>query len=108
MDDIFLTPDVTVDLTIRTSRSEDGNGVMRFTIEDGGPYKLRTATGREYGRIQQAYYKQDLDASYKLLRDHLVEGVPEDKIESIHPDLVWILLAEVLKRSRLSEVQRGK
>lgn len=108
MDDIFLTPEATVSLSVRTIRSTDGNEVMRFSIEDGGPYQLRTATGREYGKIQNTYVKQDIDAAYALIRAHLVAGVPAEMIDKLHPDVVWLLLAETLKRSRMSEVQRGK
>lgn len=108
MDDIFLTPDATIQLTIRTKRSDDGFSRMSFEIEEGGPYHIRTATGREYGKIQQAYMREDVEAAYVLIRQHLVSGVPSDKIDALHPDIVWLLLAEVLKRSRVSEVQQGK
>ena len=108
MDDIFLTTDATFYISVKTIRSKDGNNVMRFAISDGGPYKLRTATGREYGKIQQAYIKQDIDTAYAMFADVVSSGIPEDKISKIHPDLVWLMLAEVLKRSRVTDEQRGK
>lgn len=106
MDDIFLSPDVTFGVTIKTQRNS--NGVPTFFVEDGGPYKLRTATGREYHRIQKAYYDQSAPEAYSLLALFCSDGIPKDKIESVHPDCVWAILLEVLKRSRLTEVQAGK
>ena len=50
MDPPFLTPESTLDISIRTTFSEFGAPI--FTVEDGGPYRLRTATGREFARIQ--------------------------------------------------------
>ena len=106
MDPIFLTPDVTVNVSIKTSFSE--YGAPFFTIEDGGPYEIRTATGREFARIQQAIGKSDIDAGYAMLPAFLVGGVDKDKICQLHPDVVWAVLVEVLKRSRVSEADAGK
>lgn len=107
MDPIFLTPDTTVEISIRSEIIE-GTNVARYTIEDGGPYKIRTATGREYAAVQQAYAKQDIGEAYALLRKFLVAGVPAEMFERLHPDVVWRVLAEVLTRSRVSEADRGK
>ena len=108
MDSIFLTPDITFDVSIKTTFSDDGHNIPRFSISDGGPYKLRTATGRQYAKIQQAYIQQDADAAYALLPEFLVAGVEKTMIPNLHPAVVWEIFVEVLKRSRVSEVDRGK
>lgn len=105
MDDIFLSPDVTFGVTIKTTRS--ATGVPSFAIEQGGPYRLRTATGREYHRIQRAYYEQSAPEAYALLELFCVDGIPKEKMSLVHPDCVWVLLLEVLKRSRVSEADAG-
>ena len=106
MDPLFLTPESTLDISIRTTFSEFGAPI--FTVDDGGPYRLRTATGREFARIQQVIGRNDVDVAYTLLPDYLVGGVDKDKICQLHPDVVWTVLLEVLKRSRVSEDQAGK
>lgn len=117
MDPIFLTPETTIKIAIRTTFKKVGeSSVARYEIEDDGPYEIRTATGREFATIQQAYGRQDIDAAYSLLQKFLIRGVgddlkPEAKstlIESIHPDLVWMILCEVLRRSRPSETDQKK
>ena len=55
MDPIFLTPETTVEVSIRTKFETVGEAnLTRYDIEDGGPYSIRTATGREFAVIQQA------------------------------------------------------
>lgn len=107
MDNIFLTPEQTFGVTVRTTYT--AAGVPVFTVEDGGPYKLRTATGREFHRIQRTFVEQDAEGAYKLLALFLEPGViPEDKIGSVHPDCVWAMLLEVVKRSRVGDAEAGK
>lgn len=117
MDPIFLTPETTVKIAIRTAfKTVGGSSIARYEIEADGPYEIRTATGREFAAIQQAYGRQDIDAAYSLLQKFLVKGVgddlkPEAKaalFESIHPDLVWLILCEVLRYSRPSETDQKK
>lgn len=103
MDSIFLTPETTFDVSIRVDKESKS-----IKIEDGGPYRLRTATGREFARLQRAIHDSDSDAAFNLFRIFVVSGIPEDKIEQLHPDVVWFVLVEVLKRSRVSEEQQGK
>ena len=113
MDPIFLTPDVTFSVSIRT---EFEKGLPRFKIEDGGPYKIRTATGREFAAIQQAFGHSDSDAAYTLCEKMVQSGIADDKkgtersevFGSLHPDVIWAILLEVVKRSRASELDRGK
>jgi len=117
MDPIFLTPETTVEVSIRTKFETVGEAnLTRYDIEDGGPYSIRTATGREFAVIQQAWGRQDIDAAYTLVQKFLVRGVgddlkPEAKaalFESLHPDLVWKILFEVIRRSRPSETDQKK
>ena len=117
MDPIFLTPETTVKVSIRTTFEKVGDSSLaRYEIEDGGPYEIRTATGREFAAIQQAYGRQDIDSAYSLVQKFVVRGIgddlkPEAKsalFESLHPDLVWRVLFEVLKRSRPSETDQKK
>lgn len=117
MDPIFLTPETTVEISIKTTFQEvGGSRLARYDIEDGGPYSIRTATGREFAAIQQAYGRQDIDAAYSLVQKFLVRGVGDDLkpdaksalFESLHPDLVWRILFEVLRRSRPSETDQKK
>lgn len=114
MDSIFLTPDVTFDVSIRTKF--DKNGAPSFKIEADGPYRLRTATGREFAAIQNAFGREDVDATYKLCEKFVVSGIADGKegaerssvFGSLHPDVVYAILVEVVKRSRCSESDRGK
>ena len=107
MDNIFLTPEQTFGVTVRTTVTS--SGVPVFTVEDGGPYKLRTCTGREYHRVQRAFVEQDANAAFKLLGQFLEPGIiPEDKLSHVHPDCVWALLLEVLKHSRIGDAEAGK
>jgi len=117
MDPIFLTPETTVKISIRTTFEKVGeSSLARYEIEDGGPYEIRTATGREFAAIQQAYGRQDADAAYSLVQKFLVGGVGDGLdakaksalFESLHPDLVWRILFEVLRRSRPSETDQKK
>ncbi len=106
MDAIFLTPDVTVDVSIKHSVSEAG--ALSIEITEGGPYKIRTATGREYAKIQTAIGRIDVDAAYTLLPSFMVGGVERERMDSLHPEVVWTVLLEVLRRSRVTEAQAGK
>jgi hypothetical protein len=109
MDSIFLSPEATFDISVKTEFSEtEGVKIAVFKITDGGPFQVRTATGREYARVQNAYRRRDPDELYDLLKLFVVKGVPADKIGLLHPDLAWTILFEVLKRSRLSETDQGK
>jgi len=109
MDPIFLTTEATIAISIKTEMKEiGGHKHPRFSITDGGPYEIRTATGREYAKIQAAYSRSDVDAAYDLVKIFLIKGIEADKIEALHPDLVWQILAEILRRSRISETDLGK
>lgn len=106
MDNIFLTPDATFSISIKTKEAR--GGALKFSVVDGGPYKFRTATGREYGKLQRAFSELDIDSAFRMLSAFLVDGIPAEKVESLHPDVVWTVLLEVLNRSRVSDVDRGK
>lgn len=105
MDSIFLAPEATTPVSIRTKVS---NGKPVIEITDGGPYLLRTATGREYGRVQAAIAHSNVDAQYEILPSFLVGGIDPKDIEKLHPNVVAMVLIDVLNRSRVSEVQSGK
>ena len=105
MDSIFLTPETTFPVSIKPEKDEAGR--LSFKITDGGPYTLRTATGREFGRIQQAVGRSDIDASYGLLPSFL-GGIDPKDIEKLHPQVVQFLLIEILSRSKVSETEAGK
>lgn len=105
MDSIFLAPEATTPVSIRTKA---GAKAPVIEVTDGGPYLLRTATGREYGRVQAAIAHSNIDAQYELLPSFLVGGVDPKDIEKLHPNVVTTVLIEVLNRSRVSEVQAGK
>lgn len=106
MDPIFLVPEATVSVSIKPEYS--GDILAGFVIEEGGPYEVRTATGREYGRLQKAFRDDDVDALYELLPDFLVKGVSKKDMENLHPFVVRSVLFDVLKRSRVSEAEAGK
>ena len=97
---IFLEPESSFPVDVVAK----GKG---FAVVDGGPYVLRTATGREFAGISEAFRRSDADAIYKALERHVVAGIPPEKIGLVHPDAAALLLAEVIKRSRVSEDQRG-
>lgn len=105
MHSIFLAPEQTFGVSVTVKHS--AHGVPSFAVDGDGPYRLRTATGREYHRIQKAYYEQSAPEAYALLAILCTDGIPKDKIEQVHPDCVWALLLEVLKRSRVSEADAG-
>lgn len=106
MDPIFLVPEATVSVSIKPTYS--GDLLTGFAIESGGPYELRTATGREFGRVQKIFRDNDIDEAFDILPKFLVKGIEKRDIENLHPDLVWVILIEVLKRSRVSEAEAGK
>ena len=106
MDPIFLVPEATVSVSIKPEYS--GEILAGFTVEDGGPYEIRTATGREYGKIQKAFRDDDVDSLYELLPDFLLKGVGKKEMENLHPFVVRAVLWDVIKRSRVSEAEAGK
>lgn len=110
MDPMFLSQDITVDISIKSTVTDHPTGakIISFDITGGGPYRIRTATGREYGKIQQAVNKGDVDACYDLAKQFLVGGVEKSMIEKLHPDVIFAVLIEVLSRSRVTGEQLGK
>ena len=114
MDPIFLTPDVTFSVSIKTKFDKNDRPV--FAIKDGGPYKIRTATGREFHAIQTAVGRADVDAAYALCQTFVQGGIADELkgdertaiFDRLHPDVAWAIVLEVAKRSRASELDRGK
>lgn len=104
---MFLTPETTFAISVNTEIVEK-NGVQKptFSITDGGSIAMRTATGREFAKILSSV--RDTDALYDLLPTFIVSGIDLKHIDDLHPSVVHMLIQEVLKRSRVSEVERGK
>lgn len=105
---MFLTPETTFAISVKTETVEkDGVQIPTFSIsEDAGAIKMRTATGREFAKILTAM--RDTDALYALLPTFIVSGIDLKRIDDLHPGVVHMLIQEVFKRSRVSEVERGK
>lgn len=114
MDPIFLTPESTFSISVTT---EIVDGIPRFNISDGGGLTLRTVTGREFNAIQGMVGRDDADGAYTILEKLVQSGIGDDAktkedrskiFAMLHPSVVWSLLLYVLKRSRISEIERGK
>lgn len=98
---IFLDPETTFSVDVKqTARNE-------FEVVEGGPYKLRTATGREFAALSKAFREKDDNAGFDILARHLVSGIEAKDVERLHPSVVAVLLLEVARRSRLSETDAG-
>lgn len=98
MSGIFLEPEATFSVTV-TGTAPD------YKVEDGTSITLRTATGREYAALMSAFRSGDDARGYDLLPRHIVSGV--DSVDRLHPNVVALLLVEVVKRSHLSETAAG-
>lgn len=104
---MFLTPETTFAISVNTEIVEkDGVQIPTFSIADGGSIQMRTATGREFAKILTAM--RDTDALYALLPTFIVSGIDLKRVDDLHPGVVHMLIQEVFKRSRVSEVERGK
>lgn len=104
---MFLIPESTFALSVKTEIVEtEGVQIPTFTVEEGGTVVLRTATGREFAKVLGAM--RNTDALYDLLPTFLVSGIDPKSVDSLHPGVVHTLMQEVFKRSRVSEVERGK
>jgi hypothetical protein len=104
---MFLTPETTFAISVKTEIVEkDGVQIPTFSITEGGSIQMRTATGREFAKILTAM--RDTDSLYALLPTFIVSGIDLKRIDDLHPGVVHMLIQEVFKRSRVSEVERGK
>lgn len=101
MSGIFLEPEATFSVDIIHK------GGALFELVDGGPYALRTATGREFARIAQAFRDNDSAEAFGIVERHLVGGIDKAKIGCLHPNVAALMAAEVAKRSHLSETDAG-
>lgn len=98
---IFLEPEATFAVTVNHSRGAE------FTLSDGGPIVLRTATGREFARLMESFRGDNGEKTYDVLRPFIKAGLAENDIERLHPNVVALLLYEVAKRSHVSEADAG-
>lgn len=104
---MFLTPETQFTISVKTETVEkDGLLIPSFEIIEGGSIVMRTATGREFARILSSM--RDTDALYSILPTFITSGIDPKRIDDLHPGIVHLLMQEVFKRSRLSEVERGK
>lgn len=98
---IFLEPETTFAVTVNHA------GGAEFTLADGGPIVLRTATGREFARLMESFRGNDGSKTYDVLRPFIKAGMAENDIERLHPNVVALLLYEVAKRSHVTETAAG-
>lgn len=101
MSGIFLEPESTFSVDIIHK------GGALFEISEGGPYVLRTATGREFAAISKAFRENDNAGAYGIVERHLVAGVDKKDIGRLHPNVVALLAHEIGTRSHLSETDAG-
>lgn len=107
---IFLTPETTFAIDIKEGEKRIGGRTsVVFDVVEGGPFVLRTATGREYARIMQAIVGGSIhEAAYDLLPPFLISGIASDDIGRLDPSVAVVMLQEVARRSRVSESDKGK
>ena len=104
---MYLIPESTFPISVKTEIVEtEGVQIPTFTVSDGGSVVMRTATGREFAKVLTAM--RNTDALYDLLPSFLISGIDPKAVDSLHPGVVHALMQEVFKRSRVSEVERGK
>ena len=100
---IFLAPEITFPIDISESKDEAGRTV--YDVVDGGPYVLRTMTGRECARLEQSGGKAD--ACYDILPSLVVSGIDRKQVDRLDPVVCMILVRESHRRSHLTEADRG-
>lgn len=101
MPGIYLEPESTFSVKV-----ESETGAL-FRVVDGGDIVLQTLTGRQYHKAMRAIHDRDGDAQYTVLESCIVEGIDPKRIGKLHPNVVAILLLEIMKRSHLTETQAG-
>lgn len=104
---MYMDPETPFPISVKTEIVEtEGVQIPTFTVTDGGSILLKTAKGREYAKVLSAL--RNTDALYDLLPTFLVSGIDVKRVDDLHPGVVHALMQEVFKRSRVSEVERGK
>jgi hypothetical protein len=101
---IFLCPETTFAIDI--TETKDATGRTVYDVVDGGPYVLRTMTGRQCAKIEQSQGKAD--ACYDMLPALLVSGLDRMQIERLDPAVAMIFVLESHRRSHVTEADRGK
>lgn len=101
---IFLSTDATFAIDISETKDERGRRV--YDVVEGGPYVLRTMTGRQAARMEQAGDKAD--TCYDLLPALVVSGLDRMQIERLDPVAAMIMVHEAYRRSHVDEADRGK
>lgn len=101
MPGIYLEPEATFSVSVECEK-----GAL-FQIVEGGDITLRTILGRQYHKAMRAIHDRDGDAQYSILESCIVDGIDPKKIGKLHPNVVAILLLEIMRRSHLSESDAG-
>lgn len=101
MPGIYLEPEATFSVSVECEK-----GAL-FRVVDGGEIVLQTLTGRQYHKAMRAIHDRDGDAQYSILESCIVSGIDRAKVGKIHPNVVALLLLEIMKRSHLTESDAG-
>lgn len=101
---IFLCTEATFAIDI--TETNDASGRTVYDVVEGGPYVLRTMTGRQCARIEQSDGKAE--ACYDMLPALVVSGLDRMQIERLDPVVAMIMVREAHRRSHVTEADRGK